>query len=161
MSENRIIGRDGGMPWHLPGDLKYFKKTTMSKPIVMGRRTYESIGKPLPGRLNIVITRDQSYSPEGVTTVHTLEDAIAIGDRQAQQDGVNEVMIVGGGQIYAESLIITDRVYLTEIHASIDGDTMFPELSPHEWREISRTNSVDGELSDPQCSFVILDRVHR
>jgi dihydrofolate reductase len=158
MCENRVIGRDGGMPWHLPGDLKYFKSITMAKPIIMGRRTFQSIGRPLPGRSNIVITRDNSYAPEGVTVVHTLDDALAEAETQARNAGLDEIMIIGGGQIYAESLARADKIYLTEIHATIDGDTVFPELPPAEWREVSRVSDPDSKQGDPRCSFVILER---
>ena len=158
MCENRVIGRGGGMPWHLPGDLKYFKKITMAKPVIMGRRTFQSIGRPLPGRTNIVITRDEAFAADGVVVTHTLDDAIEIADSQARADGVDEIMIIGGGQIYTEALGTADRLYLTEIHATIDGDTYFPPLPPEEWREVSRMGDTGSELSDPRCSFVILER---
>ena len=158
MCENRVIGRDGGMPWHLPGELQYFKKITMAKPVVMGRRTFESIGRPLPGRANIVISRDTNYAPDGVTVVHTLDDALRIAGERAVAGGATEVMVIGGGQIYAETLEKANRVYLTEIHATIDGDTFFPELLTEHWREVSRFSDESGEHSDPRYSFVILER---
>lgn len=147
------------MPWHLPTDLKYFKKVTMWKPVIMGRRTFQSIGTPLPGRTNIVITRDKSYALDGVVMAHTLDEALTVADTQALQDGVDEVMIIGGGQIYAEVLNRTDRIYLTEIHATIDGDTIFPELPSEEWREVSRMSDPNSEQGDPGHSFVILERI--
>ena len=158
MCENRVIGRDGGMPWHLPGELQYFKKVTMSKPVVMGRRTFESIGRPLPGRANIIITRDTTYAPDGVTVAHTLSDALRLATERAVADGAGEVMVIGGGQVYAEALDQASRVYLTEIHVTIDGDTFFPALPPEEWREVSRFSDENGEYSDPRYSFVILER---
>ena len=119
-ADNRIIGKDNDMPWHLPADLAYFKKTTLGKPIVMGRKTYESIGRPLPGRLNIVISRDENYRAEGVETVTSVERALTVaGD-------VKEVMVIGGGAIYAHCLPAADRLYITHIQADIEGDTQFP-----------------------------------
>ncbi len=159
MAENRVIGRDGDMPWHLPEDLKYFKRVTMGKPIIMGRKTYQSIGRPLPGRLNIVITRDDSYAPEGVHVVHSLDRAIAVARERAAEDGADEVMIVGGGQIYADAASLADRVYLTEVHAAIDGDTVFPELPEDDWREVSRERHAAVKEGEPAYSFVILERL--
>lgn len=157
-SENHVIGRDGGMPWHLSGDLKYFKRVTMGRPIIMGRKTFQSIGRPLPGRLNIIITRDASYAAEGVTVCHTMDDALSLARERAAEDGIDEVMIVGGGQIYADSIDLADRVYLTEVHASVDGDTVYPELSPDTWREVSREKVIPDVGDEPSFSFVILER---
>ncbi|MBT3559364.1 MAG: dihydrofolate reductase [Rhodospirillales bacterium] len=159
MCQNRVIGRDGGMPWHLPGELQYFKKVTMSKPVVMGRRTFESIGRPLPGRANIVITRDAAYAPDGVIVAHTLSDALRLATEHAVAGGATEVMVIGGGQVYAETLDQASRVYLTEIHATIDGDTFFPALPPEDWLEVSRFSDDIGEHSDPRYSFAILERI--
>ena len=138
MGRNHVIGREGGLPWHLSGDLKFFKATTMGKPIVMGRKTYESIGRPLPGRPNIVITRQDGYQPEGVTVCATLDDAVAAAQVEAENLGVDEIMIVGGAQIYAASLDRSDRLYITEVALSPDGDAFFPEFDRAGWSEISR-----------------------
>lgn len=119
--EQRVIGYENGMPWHLPGDLKYFKEQTMGKPIIMGRKTFESIGKPLPGRRNIVITRNNSYSAEGVEIVASLDEALSL------VGNVPEIMIIGGEQIFRLALPIADRLYVTVIHYSFKGDTFFPE----------------------------------
>ncbi|GAJ75662.1 dihydrofolate reductase [Vibrio sp. JCM 18905] len=119
MADNRIIGKDNQMPWHLPADFAWFKRCTMGKPVVMGRKTYESIGRPLPGRLNIVISRDETLKIEGVTTVTSIEQALEVaGD-------VEEVMIIGGGAIYAACLPMANKLYVTHIEAAIDGDTQF------------------------------------
>lgn len=158
MAENRVIGRDGGMPWHLPEDLKYFKRVTMGKPIIMGRKTFQSIGRPLPGRLNIVVTRDAAYAPEGVMVAHSLDRALDAARSRAEEDGADEIMVVGGGQIYADAVDRTDRVYLTEVHDTIDGDTAFPELPESDWREISRDRHEAAKEGDPAYSFVILER---
>lgn len=158
MAENRVIGRDGGLPWHLSADLKYFKRVTMGRPIIMGRKTYQSIGRPLPGRLNVVVTRDTTYAPEGVMVVHSLDQALVVARAQAADDGVDEVMIIGGGQIYADSVALADRAYVTEIHTSVDGDTMFPDLPTGQWREVSRERRPENAEGEPAYSFVILDR---
>lgn len=144
-ANNRIIGKDNDMPWHLPADLAYFKKTTLGKPVVMGRKTYESIGRPLPGRQNIVISRDKNYQAEGVTTVTSVEQAL-------QQAGdVEEVMVIGGGAIYQHCLPAADRLYITHIHAEIEGDTQFPEYDvENNWALIkSEKYSADEKNAFP------------
>ena len=127
--KNRVIGLNNELPWHLPGDLKYFKEMTMHKPIIMGRKTFESIGKPLPGRRNIVVTRNPGYRANDIETATSLEEAIRIaGD-------VEEIMIIGGEQIFKESMAIADRLYITEIDHEFQGDTYFPEYN--EWHQVS------------------------
>ena len=127
--ENRVIGYENAMPWHLPGDLQYFKKMTMGKPVIMGRKTFESIGRPLPGRRNIVITRNEAYNAESIEVVTSLEAAIVLaGD-------VEEIMIIGGEQIFTQSLPLADRLYITLINHTFTGDTYFP---PYEgWKMVS------------------------
>ena len=129
---NGVIGAKGGLPWHLPEDLAFFKRTTMGHPIVMGRRTWESIGRPLPGRRSIVVTRDRSFAASGAEVVHSLDEALALCA------GSDEVFVIGGAQLYAEALPRADRVLLTEIHADFKGDTVLPALSGAEWNEFSR-----------------------
>ena len=129
MSRNRVIGRDNHLPWRLPDEIAYFKKVTMGHPIVMGRRTYESIGRPLPGRLNIVVTHDRAYSAPGCTVVGSLEEAWrAAGDAQ-------EVCVIGGTSLFQESLPVADRIHLTEVEADVPGDTHFPDFDRSQWRE--------------------------
>lgn len=129
VARNRVIGHEGRMPWKLPNDLRFFKQVTMGKPMIMGRKTWESFGsKPLPGRPHIVVTSNPDFTAEGATVVHDLDAAIAEGKRLAAEAGVEEVMVIGGGQIYAAALPLADRVYLTEIAASPAGDTFFPEF---------------------------------
>jgi dihydrofolate reductase len=153
MAANRVIGRDGGMPWHIPADLRHFKAVTMGKPVIMGRKTFQSIGRPLPGRTNIVVTRDGSFAPPGVTVVDSVDGALAVADAVAS----DEVMIIGGGEIYAGTLPLADRLYLTEIQMAPPGDVVFPEIDMAQWREVDRTDiSVDGDM--PAYSFVTLDR---
>ncbi|MGX9461753.1 type 3 dihydrofolate reductase [Shewanella sp. A14] len=145
MANNRVIGKDNKMPWHLPEDLRHFKAITLSKPIVMGRKTFESIGRPLPGRLNIVISRNTEFSPEGVTCVTNYEDAIAAAGE------CEELVIIGGGQLYAQLLPKADVLYLTMIDLDTDGDTFFPDWDDGSWvLQNSETATNDNGL---QYSF--------
>ncbi|MCU8468563.1 type 3 dihydrofolate reductase [Vibrio vulnificus] len=151
MAKQRIIGKDNQMPWHLPADFAWFKRCTMGKPVVMGRKTYDSIGRPLPGRLNIVISRDESLVIEGVTMARSIAHALALaGD-------VDEVMIIGGGSIYAECLPKADKLYLTFIDATIDGDTQFPDWG-EQWYESYREHYSADEKNGYAMDFVILER---
>ncbi|CAI8181714.1 MAG: Dihydrofolate reductase type 3 [Marinobacterium sp. xm-d-530] len=156
---NRVIGNDNKLPWYLPEDLRYFKEVTMGKPIIMGRKTFESIGKPLPGRLNIVITRDSNWSAEGVKVVSGLGDAIEVGEGQALIDGVEEAVIIGGAQIYAQSLSIVDRLYLTQVEAEPEGDAYFPEIDYSQWQELGRQSFPAGDQPNRYpYSFIVYDR---
>ncbi|WP_041524230.1 dihydrofolate reductase [Gilvimarinus agarilyticus] len=151
---DNAIGKGNAMPWHLPADLQYFKSVTLGKPIMMGRKTYESIGRPLPGRLNIVITRDPNWSgPEGVASVASVPDAIALARAEAEGD---EVVIIGGEQIYRAALPLVDRLYKTEIDVRVEGaDAFFPELPAEHWREVSRQ---EGDAGAPlRHRFLILE----
>ncbi|NBB93155.1 MAG: dihydrofolate reductase [Gammaproteobacteria bacterium] len=152
MARNRVIGNRGGMPWHLPADLKHFKSVTSGHPIVMGRRTYESIGRPLPGRLNIVISRSAPSMPEGVIVAGSLDEAIDRAD-------ADRVMLIGGGQIYREALPRADRMELTLIDAVVDGDTRFPAWDANEWRlaaMVSRPADADNPSNLVFATFVRL-----
>jgi len=159
VTENGVIGKDNDMPWKISSDLQYFKKVTMHKPIVMGRKTFQSIGKPLPGRVNIVITRDTKFAEEGVITAHSVEMALDVAKSMAEVKGLKEVMVIGGAQIYALCLPEADRLYFTRIHADIEGDAHFPELDPKEWLEYSREDHKAGEKDSHDYSFIVLDRV--
>jgi dihydrofolate reductase len=152
MARNRIIGKDNAMPWHLPADLGHFKRVTMGKPVIMGRRTYESIGFPLPGRKNVVITRNAEYAPEGVVVVDSIDAALA------EVSDTEEVMIIGGGQLYKEMLPHADRLYLTLIQADIEGDTVFPDYTQYEWNEIDREVYAADEKNAYDLHFVTLER---
>lgn len=156
---NNTIGKDNDMPWKISSDLKYFKKVTMNKPVIMGRKTFESIGKPLPGRANIVITRDTTFTQEGVITAHSIEMALDVARGMADVKKEKEIMIIGGAQIYALTLPIADRLYLTRIHADIEGDAHFPELDEKEWLEYSREDHEKGEKDSHDHSFIVLDRI--
>ncbi|MBW7933463.1 MAG: dihydrofolate reductase [Gemmatimonadaceae bacterium] len=156
-ADNRVIGKDGAMPWHLSEDLKRFKRITVGKPVIMGRKTFESIGKPLPGRHNIVLTRQPGWRAEGVTVVPNLAEAIAAAglDPRTRADAI---MVVGGAEIYAQALPFATRIELTEIHAAPEGDTYFPQLDPARWRETFREAHPAGE-THPAYDFVTLEAV--
>ena len=157
LGENRVIGRDGGLPWHIPGDLKLFKKTTMGKPIIMGRKTWESLGQPLPGRPHVIITRDKSYKAADAYVAHNLEQALSVAKGLAVALKEEEVMIVGGEEIYRLAMAKADRLYLTEIALSPNGDTFFPDFDVDQWREISRTEYPSNGAAS--YSLVIRDKI--
>ena len=153
MAANRVIGRDNQLPWHLPADLQHFKQTTMGKPILMGRKTWESIGRPLPGRTNIVITRDENYEAPGCVVVHSIEAALQAAAKQ------DEVMIIGGAEFYRQLLPRTNRIYLTRINEDFEGDILFPELISSEWQEVERVDCDADDKNPHSYSFIRLDRV--
>lgn len=130
---NGVIGSEGEIPWRLPTDFAHFKRTTLGKPLIMGRKTFESIGKPLPGRTNIIVTRRADYSPVGVVVAGSLGEALARGQEIAAADGAEEVMIGGGGEIYREAMPLAQRLYVTHVDASPDGDAYFPHIDPKIW----------------------------
>lgn len=158
MSRNRTIGRKNGLPWHLPEDLKYFKRVTMGKPIIMGRKTWESIGRPLPGRCNIVITRDRAYRAEGIKVVGSLEEAISLAESVALIDGAEEAVVIGGAQIYALALPLAQRLYMTQVHAEVEGDAFFPQFDLTLWDELGRDDFCASGPNPYDYSFVVLDR---
>jgi dihydrofolate reductase len=151
MDENRAIGKDNDLPWYLPNDLKYFKKVTMGKPIVMGRKTYESIGKPLPGRENIVLTRDGNYKAEGITVVHSVDEVL-----QKEE----EICVIGGSEVFKLFLPVADRLYITEIHETFEADTYFPELNENEWKEVSREPGIIDEKNKYTHDFVVYEKIN-
>jgi dihydrofolate reductase len=139
-ASNGVIGRDNALPWRLPADLRRFKTLTMGKPMLMGRRTFESIGRALPGRMNLVLTRDPKWQAPGAVAVHSLDEAFArVGDAP-------ELMVIGGAELFALVLPLAEHVYLTDVHAAIAGDRQFPALAPAEWRELERiAHAIDAE----------------
>jgi dihydrofolate reductase len=151
MAKNRVIGKENQMLWHLPADFAWFKRCTLGKPIIMGRKTFESIGQALPGRQNIVITRNSQFCATGVEVADSLENALALDDQ------ADEVMIIGGGSIYQSSLPMASRLYLTYIQADIHGDTCFPEFGI-EWYETYREKYPQDEKNAYDMSFVILEK---
>ena len=158
-AENRVIGINNKLPWHLPEDLRYFKQVTMSKPIIMGRKTYESIGRPLPGRTNIVISRQAGYAPVGVKVVPSLESAIELAENICVIDGAEEAMVIGGAQIYEQALLRANRLYLTQVHSSVEGDAWFPVIAMEQWQEVGREDFTAKEPNPYDYSFIVLDRV--
>jgi dihydrofolate reductase len=157
-AENGVIGNKGGLPWRLPGDLRRFKALTMGKPVIMGRKTYEGIGGPLPGRDNVVVSRDPTYRPPGVFTAAGLETALELARRLADERDVKEIMVIGGAEIFEASLSRAARIYLTEIHARIPGDTVLSDFNADVWQEKKRERQIRGEKDSHDYSFVLLER---
>jgi len=157
-AENGVIGRDNDMPWRLSTDLKRFKALTLGKPVIMGRRTWESIGRPLPGRPNIVVTRDNGFQAEGASATGSLEEAIALGQKLAADLGVGEVCVIGGGKIYAQTLPLADRIHLTRVLAEIDGDTHFPEIDLQIWRVVSQEDVPAGDKDSHPTHYFVYEK---
>jgi dihydrofolate reductase len=160
-AENGAIGRGGDLPWHLRSDMRYFRKITMGKPIVMGRRTFKSLPRVLDGRLNIVLSRDRGFVAPDAVTAHSLKEGLDAARASAARTGAAEIMIIGGEDVFREVLPQADRIYLTEVHAAPHADTWFPDLDPREWREMSRETHPAGPKDDHAFSFVVLDRIPR
>lgn len=158
VAKNRVIGLNNKMPWHITGDLKYFKAKTMGKPMIMGRNTFESMGK-LPGRTSIVISRNVDYvADEGVIVVTSLNEAITFATEIAARDDQEEIMIVGGAQIYALGMQQTDRLYLTEVDIEPNGDAFFPEFDASDWSETSRELITASSHDESNYTLVVLDK---
>lgn len=155
MAENRVIGLNNHMPWHLPADLKHFKTVTSGHPVLMGRKTFISIGKPLPNRANIILTRDKQFSAQDCLVVSHPDAALSM----AQELDQDEVFVIGGAEIYRQLLPRVQRLYLTIIHHHFEGDAFFPELNPAEWREKSREKHLADDKNAYDYSFVILERI--
>lgn len=151
----RVMGKDNRLPWRLPDDMRHVRQLTIGKPVIMGRRTWESIGRPLPERTNIVLTRDGSFRCDGCLVARTLEEALALAGE------VPEVIVFGGAAVFAAFLPRTDRIYLTEVEAEVAGDTYFPALDPRAWREVARRRHPADRRHPYAFSFVTLDRVQR
>ncbi len=151
-AENNAIGKDNQLLWHLPNDLRFFKRTTTGHPVIMGRKTYESVGKLLPNRRNIIITRQAAYAVEGADVVHSLAAALE------SCAGEQEVFVVGGAEIYQQALPVTDRIYLTRVHAALPGDSFFPELDEREWRSVSEESHPADERHAYGYTFGIYER---
>lgn len=145
VAANGVIGEGGRIPWRLPTDFAFFKRMTMGKPLVMGRKTFESIGRPLPGRITIVASRRPGFAPEGVSVRPSLESALAYAQEVAAAEGAREVMIGGGAQIYADAMPLADRLYVTHVALSPEGDTMFPPIDMAEWEVVDEPPIVPGE----------------
>ena len=152
MDEKRLIGCDNRLPWNLPADMQWFRRQTMGKPVLMGRKTFDSIGRPLPGRLNLIMTRQQGLEIEGCTVVHSLAEAVAAaGDAE-------EIMVIGGAEIYARLLPMARRLYMTRIEHAFEGDAWFPDFDESEWNLVYREMHAVDEKNAWSCSFMILER---
>lgn len=159
VAENGIIGRAGGLPWQLSSDLKTFRRITMGKPLIMGRRTFQTLKKPLDGRDNIVVSRDPYFeAPPGVSVVESFADALILARVLARTRGADEIMVIGGAEIFRTALPHADRIYWTDVHAKPDGDTAFPAFDPAEWREVSREVLEKGEKDEFPATLLVLER---
>ncbi|MCM3162995.1 dihydrofolate reductase [Metabacillus litoralis] len=153
MDTNRLIGKDNQLPWHLPQDLAYFKKTTLNHKIVMGRKTFESIGRPLPGRVNIIVTRDQNYSQEGCLVLHSIEDIKELSEQTEE-----EIFVIGGAEIFQQILPYSDRLYITHIHHEFEGDTYFPKTNEEEWEMVKSEKGIRDEKNPFDYEFVVYEK---
>lgn len=159
VAKNLAIGKDNQLLWHIPEDLKYFKRVTMGKPLIMGRKTFESIGRPLPGRLNIVVTRQDKWESDGVKVARSINEAIALAKAQAEVDGVDEVMVIGGAEIYKSALAQASRIYLTKVDVEMEADTFFPTIDISQWTETSRESFTASDDNQFNYDFCVLDKI--
>ena len=159
MAENRVIGRNNSLPWHLPEDLRHFKHATMGNCIIMGRKTWESIGRPLPGRTNIVITTNPDYEAEGARVVGSLPDAIKLAETISLIDGSEEAFVIGGAGIYRAALPLANRFHLTRVHAQVEGDTLLADFDETQWQEVERQDFQHTDSNPYDYSICILERI--
>ncbi len=158
VADNGVIGRGNALPWDLPDDLQHFKRTTMGRPIVMGRKTFESIGRPLPGRLNIILTRDPSWTALGVSVASSIGQAIDFAEGQAFIDGADSVMVIGGAEVYRQALPFASRAFVTRVHGHVDGDAFFDLEELAAWREVTRERIPAGEHNSHDFSVIRLEK---
>jgi dihydrofolate reductase len=158
VADNGIIGRDGQLPWRLSSDLKTFRRITMGKPVIMGRKTFQSLKKPLDGRENIVLSTDPYFAPEGVSVVASFADAMTLARTLGTVCGADEIMVIGGAGVFRAALPVADRIYWTEVHASPEGDVSFPEADLSKWVEVEREELPRGEKDDVSATLKVLDR---
>lgn len=159
VAKNGVIGAAGALPWRLSSDLKHFKAATMGKALVMGRKTYQSIGGALPGRTTIVVTRDRAFAAEGVAVAADLDAALKLADAATRAAGADEIVVAGGGEIYAQAIGRAARLHITEVDLTPEGDACFPAIDPAEWREVSRRKAERGPRDDADFAFVEYERV--
>ncbi len=152
LGKNNVIGVDNGLPWDLPADMNHFRKMTLNKPVIMGQKTFESIGKPLPDRKNIILTLDKDFRSEGCLLAYSIEEALSL------VENVDEVMIIGGASIYKQFLSLADRMYLTFIDGDFEGKVFFPEFDMNEWEEVSREDHETDEINHYKYSFITLGK---
>lgn len=153
-STNNAIGKNNQLLWHLPNDLKFFKNTTWGMVVIMGRKTYESVNKPLPGRINIVVTRQAGWTAEGTITAVDLKDAIS----KAEETNCKEIFVIGGGEIYKQAILLADKIYITRVHAELEGDTFFPVINESEWSLVSNEDFPADEKHKYAYSFQVWDK---
>jgi dihydrofolate reductase len=159
VAENGVIGDRNGLPWKLSSDMKRFKAITMGKPVVMGRKTFEAIGKPLAGRVNIVVSRRSDFAPKGVTVAPSLEAALVAAEAGARATGDEEIMVIGGGEIYRAAIGLADRLYITHVEAAPEGDAHFPAIDPARWRAVSAERLPAGPKDTAATTFVVYERI--
>ena len=159
IDKNGVIGADGDLPWNIPSDLKKFKEITSYKPIIMGRKTWDSIGRPLPNRDNIVISRNKNLNLEGAILTSSPEEAITIAKQRAKENGANEIMIIGGGYIYNEFITVSDRLYITEVVIEVEGDAFFPKIDSSKFKEVKREEKSKEPEDDAYHSMVIYEKI--
>jgi dihydrofolate reductase len=158
VARNNVIGADQTIPWRIPSDFAWFKQTTMGKPMIMGRKQFETFAKPLPGRPHIVVTRQRDYAPEGVTVVHTLDDALAAANRLASDAGVDEIMVIGGGDIYAQAILRADRLYISHVDLEPEGDVRFPAIDGAIWNVVAEPDMPRSDKDGATYSIRIYER---
>jgi len=156
-SENNIIGRKGELPWHLPNDFRYFKNKTWSMPVIMGRNTFESLKKDLPGRVNIVVTKKNDWHPQNVFVAHGINEAI----EKAKECGAKEIFIIGGGEIFKQTMENVNRIYLTRVHTTVEGDTFYPELDTSRWEKISAQSFPADEKNNYPYTFEVWEKIDK
>ena len=159
VADNGVIGRDNALPFRQSSDLKRFKALTMGKPVLMGRKTYSSIGKPLPGRTNIVVSRDAGFAPDGVVVARNLEDALAAAGDDARKRGVDEIVVIGGTDIFVQTMPLAERMEITHVHANPEGDTYFPPIEAAQWRSVARSDHPAGPQDETAFSYVTYARI--
>lgn len=158
VAENGVIGRDNALPWRLSSDLKRFKELTLGKPVVMGRKTYVSIGKPLPDRTNIVVTRDGSFRADNVVIAHSVDAALRLAAEDARRRGTDQIVIIGGTEVFAQAMALADRLEITHVHSRPAGEVFFPPIDARVWREVARREQPAGPNDDASMSFVTYER---
>jgi dihydrofolate reductase len=158
VAENGVIGRGNGLPWRLKSDMAHFRRLTMGKPVVMGRKTYRSIGRPLPGRTTIVVSRDPTFAAPGIVAAPSFEAALAAARGDALRRGTREIIVAGGGDIYAQAMPLAARLHMTYIHRAVDGDAYFPPIDRRIWHEIARDEHAAATGDDAGFAFVVYER---
>ncbi|MCB1517430.1 MAG: dihydrofolate reductase [Hyphomicrobiaceae bacterium] len=161
VAENGVIGRDGDIPWRIPSDFRHFKRTTMGKPMVMGRKQFESVGRPLPGRANIVVTRQTDYAVDGVETFPSLDAALARAREFAAQDGADELIVIGGGDIYRQAMPLADRLIISHVGLAAEGEILFPTIDPDVWEKTGEMPVEPDERDESDYFVAIYERRHR